>query len=48
MKNNNHIPFSKLIPTIITLLAICVGLSAIKAAIALNWEKATLLIFFAA
>jgi CDP-diacylglycerol--serine O-phosphatidyltransferase len=48
MKNNNHIPFYKLIPSIATVLAICVSLSAIKAAIGGHWEKATLFIFFAA
>lgn len=48
MKTNNHIPFSKLIPSIVTVLAICVSLSAIKAAIGFQWEKATLFIFFSA
>jgi len=48
ISNNSHTPFFKLIPSLVTLLALCVGLSAIKFALNNDWQKATFFILFAA
>ena len=42
-----EIPFRKLVPNIVTMLALCSGLTSIRYATQDNWEKAVLFIFLA-
>lgn len=47
IENNKSLPFSKIIPNIITLLALSSGLSAIRYGLDQKWEIATTLIIIA-
>lgn len=42
------LPFNRLIPNILTLLALCAGLTAIRFGLSGDWEKAVLAVMFAA
>jgi len=44
----NEIPFRKLAPNMVTMMALCSGVTSIRYAIADNWSKAVLCIFLAA
>lgn len=46
-EKRNHLPVSWLIPNMVTALALCCGLTAIKFAISEKWENAFLFIFAA-
>jgi len=43
-----EMPFRKLVPNIVTLLALCSGMTSIRYAISENWSRAVLFIFLAA
>ena len=43
-----ELPFRKLVPNIVTMLALCSGMTSIRYAITDNWSKAVLFIFLAA
>ena len=44
----NEIPFRKIAPNMVTMMALCSGVTSIRFAIAENWTKAVLCIFLAA
>ncbi|MBR2274332.1 MAG: CDP-diacylglycerol--serine O-phosphatidyltransferase [Alphaproteobacteria bacterium] len=44
----SEMPFRKLVPNIVTMLALCSGMTSIRYAIGENWGKAVLFIFLAA
>ena len=44
----SEVPFRKLIPNIVTMLALCSGITSIRYSMQENWEKAVIFIFLAA
>ena len=44
----SEMPFRKLVPNIVTMLALCSGMTSIRYAISENWSRAVLFIFLAA
>jgi CDP-diacylglycerol--serine O-phosphatidyltransferase len=46
--NQNYLPLFKLLPNAITLLALCSGLTALKMALSLNFERAVLFVVITA
>ena len=42
------LPFRKIAPNIVTLLALCAGVTSIRYSIQMNWEKAVICVFIAA
>ena len=44
----SEVPFRKLVPNIVTMLALCSGMTSIRYSIQENWDKAVLFIFLAA
>lgn len=42
------LPFRKIAPNIVTLLALCAGVTSIRYSIQMNWEKAVICVFVAA
>lgn len=44
----SEVPFRKLVPNIVTMLALCSGMTSIRYSLQENWTKAVLLIFLAA
>lgn len=47
LENQNWVPFVKLLPNLVTIIALCVGLSSIRFAIEGNWLIAVSLLLFA-
>ena len=47
-QNLKSLPFRKIAPNIVTMLALCAGVTAIRYSIMENWEKAVFCIFLAA